>query len=82
MRPLDLYAGQGLRFVQAAAQAAVARFRLFSVLVGKIGLCTRKFGLGTCSLRFITGLVCILLLRRQLTDEVLFLGLCSSQLLH
>jgi hypothetical protein len=55
MRPVDLRVGRGLRFVEAVAQAAVARFCLLGALASEIGLRTRKFGLDTCSLCRITG---------------------------
>jgi hypothetical protein len=82
MRPVDLCTRRGLRFVQAAAQAAVARFNLLSALASKIGLSTRKFGLGTCGLRLDIGLVRIPLFRCQPTAEVHFLGLHRRQPLH
>jgi hypothetical protein len=82
MRLVDLCAGRGLCFIQAVAQAIVARFRLLGALASEIGLNTRKFGLGTCSLRLNAGPVCIFLLRRQLMAEILLLGLRSRQLLH
>jgi hypothetical protein len=82
MRPVDLRASRGLRFVQAVAQAAEARFQLLSVLASKTGLRTRKFGLDLCSLCLSAGSVCVFPLRRQLTAKVLLLGHCNRQLIR
>jgi hypothetical protein len=82
MRPVDLCASRGLCFVQANAQAAVARFRLLSALASETGLRTCKFGLSLCSPRLSAGPICIFPLRHQLKAEVLLLGLRSRQLLH
>jgi hypothetical protein len=82
VRPIDLCARRGLRFVQAVAQAAEPRLHLLDALAGETVLRPRKFGLGLCSLRLSTGSICVLPLRRQLTPGFLLLGLRSRQPLH
>jgi hypothetical protein len=79
---VDLCAGTGLRLVQIAAQAPVARLRLRSTLESEVSLGTRKLGIGARILGLRAGLVSILLFRCQPAAEFLFFGLCSRQLIH